>query len=114
MAESDAARDRRLRVETVQGEPYEVGGRRLIPVARIRSFGKAKATVGTRQVSGWGGGFAQVTPVALVEETPEGERRIAIADRTSQVVWGLILGAGAIVLLSELILWLVRRKGTRE
>jgi hypothetical protein len=93
----------------VHGEPYEVGGRRLIPVARLTSFGKARATIGTRQVSGWGGGFVQVTPLAVVEETPEGERCIAIADRTSRAMGGLVLGAAAIVLFFGLIRWLARR-----
>lgn len=113
MAESDAERDGRLQVKTVHGEPYQVGGRRLIPVARIRSFGRARATIGTRQVGGWGGGFVQVTPVAVMEETPEGEREIVIADRTLQVVGGLVLGAGVILLLSGLIRWLARHKKTR-
>jgi|GEM_PF-1368390 len=108
---SEAERDGRLRVETVHGEPYEVGGRRLIPVARIASFGKARATIGARQVSGRGGGFVQVTPLAVVEETPEGERRIAIADRTSQAVWSLALAAVAIVLGFGLIRWLVGHTG---
>ena len=99
----------RFRVETVRGEPYEVDGRRLIPVARLASFGKARATIGTRQVSGWGGGFVQVTPLAVVEETPEGERRIDIADRTSRAVLNLVLGAVAIVLALGLIRWLAGR-----
>lgn len=101
----------RFRVETVRGEPYEVGGRRLIPEARLTSFGKARATIGTRQVSGWCGGFAQVTPLAVVEETPDGERRIAIDDRTSRAVRDLFLRAVAVVLFFGLIRWLARRKG---
>ncbi len=110
-ARSDAEQGRRFRVETVRGDAYEVGGRRLTPVARITSFGKAKATIGARQVSGWGGGFVQVTPLAIVEETPEGERQIAIADRTSQAVRDLILGTVAIVLVLGLIRWLAGRRG---
>ncbi len=97
----------RLRVETVYGEPYEVGGRRLVPMARITSFGKAKATIGTKQVSGWGGGFVQVTPLALVEETPEGERRIAITNGASQAVRNMVVGSVVMVLLFELIRRLV-------
>ena len=107
MGESDG----RFRVEMVHGEPYEVSGRRLTPVARITSFGKAKATIGAKQVSGWSGGFVQVTPLAVVEETPEGERRIAIADRTSQAMWNLAVGAAAIVLVLGLIRRLIGRKG---
>jgi len=104
-----AGRNGRFRVERVRGEPYEVGGWRLIPVARIASFGKAKATIGTKQVSGWAGGFARVTPLAVVAETPEGERQIAITDRASQAVRGMVLGAVAMLLFFGLIRWLVRR-----
>ena len=93
----------RLRVEMVYGEPYEVGGRRLIPMARITSFGKAKATIGTKQVSGWGGGFVQVTPLALVEETPEGEHRIAVTDGEAQAIRKMVVGSAVMVLLFELI-----------
>ena len=107
----EGERGKHFRVETVHGEPYEVGGRRLIPVARITSYGKARATIGTRQVSGLGGGFVQVTPLAVVEETPEGERRIDIADRTSRAVLNLVLGAVVTVLVLGLIRWLVGRKG---
>ena len=105
----EGERGKHFRVETVHGEPYEVGGRRLIPVVRITSYGKARVTIGTRQVSGLGGGFVQVTPLAVVEETPEGERRIDIADRTSQAVLKLVLGAVAIVLALGLIRWLAGR-----
>lgn len=101
----------RFRVETVHGEPYEVGGRRLTPVARIASLGKARVTIGARQAGGWGGGFVQVTPLAFVEETPEGERRIAIVDRTSRAMWSLALEAVAIVLVFGLVRWLARRRG---
>jgi len=104
----------RFRVEMVRGEPYEVGGRRLVPVARLTSFGKARATIGTRQVGGWGGGFVQVTPVAMVEETPEGERQIAIVDRTSQAVRDMVLGAVAIILVIGLIRWFAGRMGAGQ
>jgi len=95
----------------VHGEPYEVGGRRLTPVARITSFGKARATIGTRQVSGLYGGFVQVTPLAVVEETPDGEHRIAVADRTSRAVRDLTMRAMAAVLVLGSIRWLAGRKG---
>ena len=106
---NEAERGGRFRVEKVRGEPYEVGGRRLIPVARITSFGKARATIGTKQVSGRAGGFVGVTPLAVVEETPEGERQIAIADRTWQAARGMVAGAVATLLVFGLIRWLVRR-----
>ena len=109
--DEEGERGKHFRVETVHGEPYEVGGRRLIPVARITSYGKARATIGTKQVSGLGGRFVQVTPLAVVDETPEGERRIDIADRTSRAMLNLVLGAVVTVLVLGLIRWLAGRNG---
>jgi uncharacterized spore protein YtfJ len=124
--------NKRLRVETVRGEPYHVAGRRLIPVARVISFGRAKATIGKGQaggrgrgfsislgdtkatlgrdrVSGWGGAFAHVTPLEVVEETPDGECRIPITDGTATALRGIALGAVAVILFFRLIRLLARR-----
>jgi len=68
-----------LRVKTVRGDAYSIGGRSLIPVARIVSFGKARATVGSHQIAGQGGGFVWIQPLAVVEATSAGELRIPIA-----------------------------------
>ena len=48
------ATNRLLRVQTVRGEPYEVRGRRLVPLARVVSLGRARATVGTHRLEGQG------------------------------------------------------------
>lgn len=84
---------RRYRVEVVQGEPYCVGDRVLIPEARIASYGRARATVGTYRVGGWGVGTVQVKPLAVVDRTAEGEKRIVIVDATTRTL-RLFLGAG--------------------
>ena len=39
-----------FRAATVRGEPYHVAGRKLIPVARILSFGKAREMA---QMTAW-------------------------------------------------------------
>jgi uncharacterized spore protein YtfJ len=101
---------RPFRIETVQGEPYYVGGRKLIPVARVISFGKASATIGTERIGGWGVGFAQVTPLAVVEETDEGERRMPLVSTTSRALQSMFAGAVAITLFFTTIRWLVRRR----
>jgi hypothetical protein len=100
-----------FRVSTVQGEPYNVGGRKLTPVVRIVSFGKASATIGTRQLGGKGGGFVWVRPLAVVEETPEGERWIAVTDGTAKAVRRLLGGAVAMTVALAAVRWLVRRAG---
>ena len=98
-----------VRVRTVRGDPYSVSGRKLIPIVRIVSFGKARATVGTHRISGRGGGFVWVRPVAMLEETPEGERPIAITDGTASAVRRLLGTALAVTLFCATVRWLVGR-----
>jgi hypothetical protein len=98
-----------FRVSTVRGEPYSVKGRKLIPVVRIVSFGKASATIGTRLIGGRGSGFVWVRPLAVVEETPEGERRIPVTDGTAKAVRRLLGGVVAITVALAAVRWLVRR-----
>jgi uncharacterized spore protein YtfJ len=105
-----AVRPRPFRIETVRGQPVHVGERTLIPVARIVSFGKARGTIGTDRIGGWGVGFAWVTPVAIVEETPEGERRTPIADGTAAALRSLLGAAVATTLFFTAVRWLVRRR----
>ena len=108
--EGQGSRPRAFRVETVRGDPYHVGGRELIPVVRIVSFGKASGTVGTRGVSGRGGGFVWVKPLAVIEVTPDGERRIPIQDGTAAAVRGILVTTISMTLLFTAIRWLVRWK----
>ena len=108
------SRPRALRVKTVRGDPYYVDGRELIPVVRVVSFGKARATIGTRQVAGRGGGFVWIKPLAIVEVTPDGERWIPIQDGTASAMRGMLAAAISITFLFTAIRWLVcwRRKAS--
>ena len=108
--EGQNSRPRALRVKTVRGDPYHVGERELIPVARVVSFGRARGMVGTRRVSGWGGGFVWVKPLAVIEVTPDGERRIPIQDGTAAAVRGILATTISMTLLFTVIRWLVRWK----
>jgi uncharacterized spore protein YtfJ len=104
------SRPRALRVKAVRGDPYFVDGRELVPVARVVSFGKARATIGTGQVGGRGGGFVWIKPVAVLEVTPTGERRIAIQDGTAAAIRGMVAATISITLHFTAIRWLARRK----
>jgi len=108
--DGQGSRPRALRVKTVRGDPYYVDGRELIPVVRVVSFGKARATIGTRQVGGRGGGFVWIKPLAVLEVTPTGERRIAIQDGTAAAVRGMLAAMISMTLLFTAIRWLARRK----
>jgi hypothetical protein len=104
-----ADRSKPFRIETVRGEPYTLGERKLTPLVRIASWGKARATIGTKRVTGWGGGFARITPLAILEETDEGEKPIAIRDSTAAALRGMVLAALASTLFFAMIRWLARR-----
>lgn len=98
-----------LRLRTVRGEPYYIAGRKLIPVVRIVSFGRARATIGTEQSGGRAVGFAWIKPLAVLEADAEGERRIPIADATASAVYGLLGLTLAMTLFLSAVRWLGRR-----
>jgi hypothetical protein len=141
MAGKTGARQRRFRIETMRGEPKWVGGRKLTPVARVVSFGRARATIGhargtigharatigharatighargtigSGRVSGWGGGFFRVTPLALIEDAPEGKRRVAVSNATTTALAGLLGAATAVTVFCTVLRWLLRRSRRR-
>lgn len=99
---------RLLRTDLIRGEPYQIGGRTLIPEARIVSLGKARARIGERMHSGWGAAFTQVTPTALIEVSEDRERRIPIEDTTAAGLRGIFIAALTLTLLFTAIRWLAR------
>ena len=98
-----------LQVKTMHGEPYSIGGRKLTPVVRVVSFGKARATVGTRRSGGWASGFVWIKPIAILEDTPQGGRRIAITDGTAAAVRGILGVAVTITFALAALRHVVRR-----
>ena len=108
--EGKGSRPRALRIKTVRGDPYYVGGRELIPVVRVVSFGIARGTVGTRQVGGRGGGFVWIKPLAVIEVTAAGEHRIPVRGGTAAAMRGMLAPAIAIALVCTAIRWVVRWK----
>lgn len=107
--ESGEPKSKRLRIETVRGEPIRVQGRTLVPEARIVSFGRARGNIGSRRISGWATGFAHVTPLAMIEDSDEGEQRIATTDATTTALAGMLGAAVAIMVAFPMIRRLVRR-----
>lgn len=107
-------RVRPFRSEIVRGEPTQVGERALIPVARIRSFRRARGTVGTDHIAGWGVGAAQITPVAMIDMSEPGERTIPIVDGTADALRRMIAWAAAITLSLAVIRRQVRRRRSRR
>lgn len=109
MANPETTSPRRFRIKTVRGEPYHVAGHKFTPVVRVVSYGRARGRIGRDQISGSGGGFASVTPVAFVEETLHGDRRIAIRNATSAAQWKLLVASLALTLFFTAVRSLARR-----
>ncbi len=102
-SEGQNADRRRLCIRVVRGEPYKVNGHRLTPVARIVSWGKAGATIGTGQVSGWGGGLVHITPLSIMRESADGEQIIPITDTTMAIMRRILFAAVATTLFFAVI-----------
>jgi len=94
--------------KNVEGEPIRIGERELVPVARVTTYARRQALVGSSQLSGQGWGFVQLRPVAILERSEAGERRILIRDKTAQMLGGLLLAAFIIPLLLALAVRLAR------
>ena len=100
-----------VQAKMVHGEPIQVGDRTLTPVARVVSFGQARAMVGKSRYGGWGWGFEWVRPVAMLVDTPQGRQRIRIVDGTSVAVRRLVWLAVSITAVLAVVRWSVRRMG---
>ncbi len=93
-----------IRVETVRGEPLAIGEKEITPIARVFSFMRRSGTI-KKGVSGGGGSFVLIKPVAVLETTSRGTRRIPVHDLTAITLIGLLIAGLALPLL----FWLVNR-----
>jgi uncharacterized spore protein YtfJ len=102
---------RYLVVETLEGQPIHVGDKAIVPVARAIScrVGSVDRARGGPAAGGGGGGFVLVQPVAVLESTPAGMRRIPIRDVILQVVGGMALAALALPLALGILARLMSR-----
>lgn len=98
-------------IEIVEGKPIRVGERELQPLVRIESYAQRQASVGGTGLAGLGYHRVHMRPVAIVERSMAGERRIPIRDRTMQAIGGLLLAAFTIPLLLALA---VRLAGSQD
>jgi uncharacterized spore protein YtfJ len=95
-----------MAIRTIEGRPVQVGDRELVPVVRVETDLRRRAFVGASGLAGEGAGFVHMRPVAILERSEKGERRIPIHDRTAQLLGGLLLAAlviSALMLLAERI-----------
>ncbi len=90
------------RVETVYGEPREVSGKTVIPVARVMYGGGGGGGGGkmqeSQQGSGGGGGVGvNVQPLGMLVITPDSERWVPVLDITRLAIAGSAVAITALV-----------------
>jgi hypothetical protein len=93
-------------IEIVEGKPVRVADRELVPVVRVETDVQRRAFVGSSGVAGEGAGFVHLRPIAILERSGVGERRIPVQDRTTQWLGGLLLAAlvvPALMIIAERI-----------
>jgi uncharacterized spore protein YtfJ len=98
-----------LMTRIVEGEPIRVGERELVPLMRVTTYVRRRAFVGSDRLAGQGWGFVRLHPVAVLERSQDGERRIPIEDKTAQALSGLLLAAFVIPLFLALAVRLYAR-----
>jgi hypothetical protein len=97
-----------IRVRLVEGTPLTVGGKKLTPVVRAVSWNRRGAVVRQEGVSGFGAAAVWLQPVAVLDETLDGRRRIPIHDETARAVLSLLIIALAVPVILNLLVWLVK------
>ncbi|UCC64532.1 MAG: hypothetical protein JSV36_05615 [Anaerolineae bacterium] len=93
-----------VKVRLIEGAPVTVGEKRLTPVVRAISWYRRGATVRQGGSSGFGAMAVWLQPVAVLEETPDGRRRIPIYDQTGRALLGWALVALAVPVVLSLLL----------
>ncbi len=89
----------RATVKTVFGEPYQVNGRTVIPVAKVSYWfgfgaGRGNAKInGANESGGGGGGRVSVRPVGVLEMSGTETRLKPIVDVTRLAIAGMALVA---------------------
>ena len=98
-----------ITVETVQGEPIVVGEKELTPIARVISFVRRKGAIKKRGLAGGGGGFVLIEPMAVVESSPQGIRRLSVRDETRRALAGMLAAALIFPIALELAVRLIEQ-----
>ena len=95
-------------VRNVYGEPIVAEGKTIIPVAKVRygfgaGFGEGDGSEDAGH-GGGGGGGVEITPIGIIEITPEGTNYISFEDRSRLIKAGLALGLIAMFILGRMLL----------
>ena len=100
-------------VDKVRGEPIQVYGRILTPVARVVSIIRRRGTIGGIQVSGGAGGYVYAKPVEVIEELDGDVRVLPIEDPTGTSLFRMAVIATLVPVLAAALVFVSRRMGRR-
>lgn len=103
------------RVETVYGEPREVAGKTIIPVARVMyggggGGGTGKAEQGQEGGGGGGGLGMGIHPLGIFVITDKEERWVPVIDITRMVIAGTVVLVTGLVTIRKAMLWRRQRR----
>jgi hypothetical protein len=93
----------------VEGHPIEVQDRELIPLVRVTSWLKRRATLRGDEVEAQGYGFVHLRPVGLVERRADTQHRHRIRDETMHSLLALGLAFLLVPCAATLLIHFVRR-----
>jgi len=105
---------RPLLTEIIEGEPLHIEGRELVPLVRVTSLVKRRASLSGDRIHGRAYGFVRMRPVALLEKMGDKEQRHRIQNGTLRVLSWLVLVALAVPWLAALLIYLWRRREERR
>jgi hypothetical protein len=95
--------------ELVEGDALVVEGRELVPLVRVTSWVRRRASLGDEGIEGQGYGFVHMKPVAILEERDDGELRHQIRNGTASVLGWLAVAALVIPGMAILLIYLWRK-----
>jgi hypothetical protein len=92
------------RAETIHGTPIQVLDRTLIPVARVTSVTRHRATIREHSIEGTGSAIIRVRPLCLIEAHRDDDMVFPIQDITARTVSAMAWAAIAVALISLLLI----------
>jgi hypothetical protein len=98
-----------LMTETVRGDPIQVRGRELVPLVRVTSRVRRRASVGGGGVSGAGWGFVYMRPIAILDRNGAGVHRLPVRSETARSILWLFVVSLIVPLIALLLIYLSRR-----
>ncbi len=103
--------------EIVEGDPFQVAGREVVPLVRVTGRVQRRASLHTGGIGGQGYGLVHMRPVAILDNGEDGhsaQERHQIHNETARAIGGLVLAALLIPWLTKLLIYLWRRLDSRR